>query len=504
MKKDDFKEYMVAAGSQELVNRYGSAGAEFLKGLRGIDYETGIKFDRSLTDISNYKINPNDVEKTVKQQAGFSAEVAHVSRKNAEAIINKTGSTFSRSEDIAEFGKNHNVVDIVEITASGEQITSQMKFVTDPKSLLRKIAEGSGGGKNDLSRYMNVDRLDLPTEQVEKAKEYCRRRANELRKNAEAAAKAGKTDVAEKLNKAADNYEKLSTKISDSGISTDEAIKYRLNPKWETAKDIAKVSHRAGIEGAKFGAAIGGSISLITNMIAVRSGNKEFADALFDTTKDTLKSAGVGYGTAFAGSAIKGVMQQSSKMVIRNLSKTGLPAMIVSTCISTGKSIKRYAKGEINETELFREIGGVVNNTLSTATFSMIGQIAIPIPVLGSLIGGMVGYTLTNNFYHSFLDSLDEVKASEERYQYLEMCCLRARAAMRGYRYYLDNLFANKLSELRIESEKLFNSLENQNMNIDDFCQNINQFADILGKKLPFNNIDEFNKFMSSDSTLKI
>ncbi|XHI13778.1 hypothetical protein ACFGWP_10170 [Pasteurella multocida] len=51
MENKNFKNYMISAGAQEIVTRYGNAGAEFLKGLRGIDYETGIKFDRSLIEV---------------------------------------------------------------------------------------------------------------------------------------------------------------------------------------------------------------------------------------------------------------------------------------------------------------------------------------------------------------------------------------------------------------------------------------------------------------------
>ena len=51
------------------------------------------------------------------------------------------------------------------------------------------------------------------------------------------------------------------------------------------------ISHRAGVEGAKFGAAIGGGISAVSNAIAVWTGNKELGDAVIDTAKDTLVEA---------------------------------------------------------------------------------------------------------------------------------------------------------------------------------------------------------------------
>lgn len=381
--RNNLTDTAIAGALSETVSRYGLAGAEFLKGLRGVDYETGQIFDRSLRKVAQGKLNPNYYEQNLKQQAGFSAEIASVSKKNAQAIMSGNNSRFSRSEDIASYGKNHNVVDIVELLEGQEISTSQMKFVGDYENLLNKIAKRNSGNKNDLSRYLEVDRLEMPSEQVEKAKAYCREQAKSLKQQAK-------------------NFEKLESKISDSGMTTEEAIAYRLNPEWETVKDISRVSHQAGIQGAKFGAVIGGSISLVTNIIAYKSSNKELSEAVVDTGMDTLKSAGVGYGTAFTGTAIKSYMAQSANEVVRNLSKTALPAMIVSACLATSKSVASYAKGEIDESTLMQEMGISVTGMLSSSAFATIGQIAIPIPVLGGLIGGMIGYALTNTFYQSF------------------------------------------------------------------------------------------------------
>lgn len=500
-----FTNSMVGSGLQEIVTRYGSAGAEFLKGLRGRDYETGIKFDRSLLDVSNYKINPDYVEKNIKQQAGFSAEVVAVANKNADAIINKTGVKVARSEDIAEYGKNHNAIDLVERASDGTVVTSQMKFVSNYENLLDKIAKGEGGSKNDLSRYLEVDYLDLPTEQVEKAREYCEEQVKKLETQiARLEQDPNKAELVDKYRKQCENFKKLKEKIRDAEITTEEAIRYRLNPALETVKDIASVSHKAGIQGAKVGAVIGGSISLITNIIAVRAGNKEFGDAIFDTTKDTLKAAGVGYGTAFVGAAIKGTLQQSSSSVLRAVSKTGLPAMVVSTCIATAGIIRKYALGEIDETLLLREMGAVANNTLATAAFSAIGQIAIPIPVLGGLIGGMIGYTLTNTFYQNFLLSLDEVDISEQRYQFLAMRCEAAKFASKQYQNYLMGVFNQKIYQLDNETNMLFGALQDSTISADDFCKSINQFAELLGRDLAIKNMKELDNMMLSDQTLVI
>jgi len=53
--------------------------------------------------------------------------------------------------------------------------------------------------------------------------------------------------------------------VRDSGLTTQEAIYYREHPEIATLLDIGRTSHHAGLEGARIGAALGVSISLLSN-----------------------------------------------------------------------------------------------------------------------------------------------------------------------------------------------------------------------------------------------
>ncbi len=499
---NDLRNVAIASAEHELIQRYGIAGSQFLIGLRGIDHETRQDFDRNLLKISKGKLNDKFYEQNIKQQAGFSAEVASVSKRNAEAIINKDASRFARSEDIAGYGKNHNVVDIVELMDNTE-ITSQMKFVTNQEKLLKSIACGKGTSK-DFSRYLGVDKLEVPTEQVDNMKAICRSEAQKLTKQSEVLKNLGKTELADKALKQAKNYESLEKKITDSGLTTEEAIKYRLDPKAMVRKDIAKVSHRAGIEGLKFGVAIGGSISAVSNIIAVYSDNKDFSEAVLATSKDTLISGATGYATAASGTAIKTYMAQSSKEIVRNISKTNVPAMVVTACLSTGKSIKKYAIGELNEAELAQEVGLSVTGMMSSSMFAAIGQVAIPIPVLGALIGGMVGYALTNTVYQSFFSVLKDAKLSTERRQLIEMQCEAARLLSKEYELKIKELFAYRIKELEIYSNDMFDALDSPDIDPEEFCLRMNRFAEELGTKISIKNMAELEAAMISDEPLVI
>lgn len=498
----ELRNIVIASAEHEMIQRHGIAASQFLTGLRGIDYETAKKFDRSLLSIAEGKLNPDYYEQNIKQQAGYSAEVASVSKRNSEAIIKKEAPRFARSEDTVGYGKNHNVVDIVELLDE-TAITSQMKFVTNTESLLKSIACGEGKSK-DFSRYLNVDKLEVPTEQVNDMKAICRSEAKKLTEQSKVLKSLGKTELADKTLKQAKNYEALEKKITDSGLTTEEAIKYRLDPRTMVLKDIANVSHRAGIEGLKFGVAIGGSISAVSNIIAVYSGDKDFSEAVLSISKDTLISGTTGYATAATGTAIKTYMSQSSKEIIRNISKSNMPAMVVTACLSTGKSIKKYAVGELNEAELAQEIGLSVTGMMSSSMFAAIGQVAIPIPVLGALIGGMVGYALTNTVYQSFFDVLKETKLSTERRQLIEMQCEAARLLSKEYELKIKELFAYRIKELETYSNIMFEALETPDISSDEFCAKMNRFAEELGAKISIKNMAELDEAMLSDLPLTI
>lgn len=487
-----FSHTATALASSEIVNRYGSAGAEFLKGLSGMDYQNNIRLDRSLLDIEKYKINEQFAAQNLDQQKGFSAEVAYVSKKNAQAIIDGKPVRFSRSEDIAHYGKNHQAVDIVELMDGKTVSEMQMKFVKNLDGLLNDISKGD-------HRYQNL-KLGLPSDQVANAKQLCAEKAEKWAKQAEAMKAKGEFAKADEFHKRSETFKKLQKNIEDTGISSEEALRYRLNPRWETAKDIANVSHQAGVQGAKMGAAIGGTVSLVSNLFAYASGDKAFGEALYDSAIGTLKAAGVGYATGFAGSAIKAGMQQSANASVRSLANTALPSLVVSTCLSLGGIIQRYAKGEISESELLFETGKTTASTLSAGFVA--GQLAIPVPVLGGLIGGMLGYTLCNSFFNSLSNVRQETKASAERYQLIAMRCEASKAMAKQYQAYLNNLFETKLNQLDISAQQLFNLMDNLNTTADDFAREINHFAELLGKKLPIQNRKEMDSFMASDEVL--
>ncbi|MCR4459430.1 MULTISPECIES: hypothetical protein [Pseudescherichia] len=496
--RDQFRT-ATALAEGEVIERFGSAGAEYLKGYRGVNNETGQKMAKGLADVAKHKVNPDYAAQNIKQQAGFSAEIATTSRDNAEAIINRTPARTVRSDDLPEYGRNHNVVDRVQILDGTiiEGSQSQMKFVTDRDGLFSDIAKDDG----KFARYRGV-KLELPSEQYEGAATFCRNKATMLREQANKVEAQGKTEVAAKLRHEAGNYDQLADNVCDSGLTTEQAIYYREHPKLATAMDIARTSHRAGLEGAKSGAAVGGTISLVVNLFNVAQQKKELGEAIQDVAIDTAKAAALGYGTAFAGSAIKAGLQQSESQLLRAVSSTTAPALAVNICLSLGISIKRYVNNEIDEAELLAEVGEKGAGMLSSGMMAALGQIVIPVPVVGAAIGGMIGYTLSSMFYQSALEAARGAALSRERLARISAIEIEARAQIAKEKALLDDFTRREMPQLRQDTECFFKAMSHGSDNIDDLVFAINDFATLLGKKLQFQTMSEFEDFMDSDKPL--
>lgn len=495
-KEKSFDNVILGNAASEVVDRYGSAVKEHFVAYSGVDNEAGKQLTKGLKDISQYKVNPENEYSNLKQQAGFSAEVKHVARKNAENIINKNGQRVVRTDDVGRV--NDQLYDHVTYDEHGNIIEqSQMKFVGhDSSSALQKLAS------KDYQKYLDNDvPMDVPSEQYEGIKIEAEAKAKSCYEQAERLKQDGKFDIAEKKIEEAKKYEKISKNIRKSTVSSDESMEARVNPEVSTAKDIVKLGHRAGLEQAKMGAAIGGGISIIRNCVACFNGDKEPEDAIKDVALDTGKAAAVSYGTAFTGSVIKGAMQNSKNAMLQNVSKTSLPAMLVTTTLDVGKTFKRYFSGEIDGVQCFEELGEKGVGMMSSSMFAVAFQAAIPIPVVGALVGSMVGYAFSSAYYKEVLNVFKEAKLAHERRLRIEAECAEAIKMIREYRERLESI----ISEYLIDHITVFNDALNQ-MNtalelgdIDSFIEGNNKIINKLGKKSQFNSFKEIDDFMNSD-----
>lgn len=492
-KEDKLTNHVIIIENEEIVSRFGTANAEYVKGYKGFDHETGKKF-KGLKDISKSKVHPQFSRQNIKQQSGFSAEVEKVSRDNARNIINGDSRRTVRTDDVSSFGTNDTRFDHVElrdgtiIDGSG----SQMKFVGNYKKLLNKIALGEGGGKNDLSRYQGSP-LDLPSEQVDQAKSYCRKMSCELRDRAKIHEHKGELEKAVKCREQADKFHKLEENCRDSGLTTDEAIFLRKHPELGVALDICKTGHKAGIEGAKGGLAVGAAVSAGLNILSLAKGDIEFEEAVANVTKDACKSAAMGYAGSFVGSVVKGAWQQSDIAIFRSAAKTSIPGMLTSVTIDVAKTLARLGSGEIGIADAVEELGQKGANTVAGVWGGIVGQCAIPVPVVGAVIGSLIGSALSSLSVGAGLNTIREAKEAQKEYERVRAHCRLACRQLEAQRIKLAEAFDKHFAYVEQQCQEGVELIKDAN-SIEGFEKGINKLADGMNIKLKYKSFYEFKE----------
>jgi hypothetical protein len=208
-------------------------------------------------------------------------------------------------------------------------------------------------------------------------------------------------------------------------------------------------------------------MSTVRNIFAIAKGKKDPGEAAVSVIIDAGTDAGESYLIAFGGSVLKGTIQNAKSGVARSLSKTNLPAVIITTAIETGKTLTKFAKGEIDGTECLVELGekgtgmaaSALGRTLggiaATAAlgkyfevvFGSLGTIAIPIPVVGTMIGSMVGYALSALCYGQLVSALTGAKLAREERIRIEAECAEAITMIRQCRAEMERAISPYLIE---------------------------------------------------------
>lgn len=509
--KENLRKAAADGASSEIVQRFGSAGKEHIVSYTGVDNETGKVLKRSLKDIAGSKVNPDYEFQNLQQQAGFSAEIKAAARENAENIIAGSKRRKIRTDDLGRV--NDPLYDHVVIDGNGNIIDgsgSQMKFL----GASQKDPTGAGApGKTinklmgeKFAKYLDNDvKIEVPSDYYDEMRVQIDERISELEKQAASVRQDNKADAARQKEQKISKLKKIRKNLKKSSVSSKDAMSARKQPALSAAKDMAGISHRAGLESARYSAAAGGAVSMVQNMAALYRGDVEPDEALMNVAKDTACTAAAGYAAGFAGSALKGAMQNSASTAVRGLAKTNLPAAVVSCGISAGKSLKRYFSGEIDGVQCFQELGEQGTGMVSSAMFGAIGQAAVPIPIVGAMIGSMIGYTIASASYGVLMGALSEAKLARERRIAIEKECEEHIRLIRAYRQELEANIRQYLGTRMVLFNNAFDGLKSSLDigDVDGFIANANQISAALGKEVQFKDFDEFDSLMNSSEAFK-
>ncbi len=401
--------------------------------------------------------------------------------------------------------KNHEIVDYISVDEKGNVIPgtlTQSKFVGRNgaecfKKLLSKDYEKyfKNGAKmkiarnhyGDFQRAVNT-RIKSLESQIAKQKGL-----GDFQKAAH---------LEEKLQKC----KTIKAHTRPASITKKEAIEARLNPKLSTAKDVTNLSHQAGMNAAQTGAFIGGGVSLLTNIWECIANGKDPAKAFKHTTIATLKGGALSYGSAFASSFLGGLMQNSANKIIQSLGKGSVPAMIAGAVVANATVLTRYFSGKIDGTELLKQLGKANTTLVSSGAMAVAGQALIPIPVVGALIGGLVGAVLSETCFNALLKAREEAKLARQRRIEIERECRELIKLLKAYQNQFKEVFEQYFHETTKFFNQSFNELERASYAGDaDLAIGVNNKSrEWLGQKALFDNKQEGWELITSNKNIRM
>jgi hypothetical protein len=154
----------------------------------------------------------------------------------------------------------------------------------------------------------------------------------------------------------------------------------------------------------------------------------------------------------------------------------------------------------------FETLGEQGTGMISSAMFAVVGQAAIPIPVVGGLIGGMVGYALSSATYGILMQSLEAKKLAQEQRRMIEKACAEHIKMLREYRKETEALVNTYLNDSMDIFRESFSGIKNalDIGDVDWFIESANKITENFGGEAAFSDMEDFRAKMLEGNTFKL
>lgn len=479
------------------LERFGDANAEHFKSYS------------ALKNISKHKINPEFAESNYWQQAGFSSEIKNTARSNANDIINKNNKRIIRTDDVGAV--NHPKFDHVETDITGNPLkNSRGEFIngSQQKNFKQIDSYRKLYGK-DFEHYEDAI-LDVPSNQLNDIKADWNNQLLKLEKQKQNRIANDDIISSEKIQNRIDQIKDAKKRLRDSKVSTGDALNARKYPTISVGIDIAKISHKAGMENAKMGGTIGCGISSVKNVVACLNGDKSRKEAIIDVGKDTSKAAVTSYAYGASSTAVSGVLKSSSKQVLKNLGKGNAPIVIVQSGAVFAKQTAKLLSGEITADEFAKNItqetmtlgssmvGSNLGAIIGTAIFPGAGTI------VGGVIGGMAASMISGAAYAELKKSIADVEMSNQNREIIKKMCEELIIQERENREYAMSIYDAYFDNQELEIRNGFQSIGMAIRNGENINSGLAMVASAFDLQLKFENISDFENHIRSGKTLKL
>jgi len=229
------------------------------------------------------------------------------------------------------------------------------------------------------------------------------------------------------------DYKSVQKNVYEDTLKAEEqSLQERNQERRDQAYQESKPTLEQGLKTTAVAAIVEGGMTFCIDVAKKRKEGKKFKDFNEDDWKEIAGDTGVG--------VLKGGVRGSSIYLLTNYTATpaAVASAIVTASFGVAEQAHLYRNGKLDETTFLVNSEMVCMDAAVSALSSFAGQVLIPVPVLGAVVGNAVGTML-------YQISKDNLSAKEQKIieNYLiEINDLRE-DLNEHYKVYLDNLSEN-------------------------------------------------------------
>lgn len=423
---------------------------------------------------------------------GHMFEQLEVIKFNSDAL-KRDSDLFAKTT--ASMGMPHDKVDIV--------IKKGQEVIREVQAKSCNSAARSAFALSD-AEYKEMQRL-APCDQTEKIKDLLKKRIDS------GTLKAGDYEQTLRNIKKSLEHENVSssgTTYKEAVSATDVNAAEEIAAKYKLQSALTDM-HESGKRAGNIGAFVTGGISTINGVYSLHKGEIEIGELFSQVAIDSAK----GYATGYVVTAMsKGVTHSTTyflgESVARTFARSNAPVAIAAGVVSASKSFASYINGDIDSEQLLEEVSHTAITSTSSFYYGALGQIAIPIPIVGALVGAGVGYFIGNMLHQSGLVALGDsrvVKEAKERRYAIQAMCLAVIPKIQKNRLELESHLESYFSQRKNDFLASFSILDNSlySWNPDEFVFGLEKINNQFGTTLQFKSFTEFDLFMNSNEAFE-
>lgn len=285
--------------------------------------------------------------------------------------------------------------------------------------------------------------------------------------------------------------------IADIGITTESAV--------VTAKNITKTAIEGGNEALQvYGVPI--LLEGIHNLYLVANKEKSFDEAADDMgllTANIIIEGGKNKVFNVTLDSLKKLLNDKFKNITTNIKIMPISNELINLVMIIGESIIKFVNGEIDGKEFFEEIGekGVI--AMASAIGGAVGEMLVPIPVVGAFIGSIIVSTVCAGIY-KLKDIYKSINKYKEKVSKVNRLANEALREMERQRNVLKKIIYDEFSNWDSNFDSAFNMIYNSAINddTDGIAIGLNNILETFNKQVYFSNRDEFDEFFNGDDPI--